>query len=161
MVSNTGYWHKKANSVGMQQLAHPSTNKPLLTLNCSPNASKECPEIPGQQDPTAPPPEFAPGDYTTSEEKFYISVFPEWPWVLTLSLITQVLFFCSPSFFSQINSPTLMIIVGSGWIKDLPHLIQWHKYGTFIIYSTCRSAKDKFTCDTCKINSYLFLIDFH
>lgn len=53
MVSNNGYWHNKANSVGMQQLVHPSTNKPLLTLNCSPNASKECSEIPGQQDPPA------------------------------------------------------------------------------------------------------------
>lgn len=53
MVSNTGYWHNKANSVGMQQLVHTSTNKPLLSLDCSPNASKECPEIPGQQDPAA------------------------------------------------------------------------------------------------------------
>lgn len=53
MDSNTGYWHNKANSVGMQQLVHPSTSKPLLSLDCSPNASKECPEIPGQQDPAA------------------------------------------------------------------------------------------------------------
>lgn len=70
-------------------------------------------------------------------------------------------FFCSSSFFSQISSPALIITIGSGWIKDLSHLIQWHKYETFIIYSTRRSAKDKFTCDTCKINSYLFLTDFH
>lgn len=53
MDSNTGYWHNKANSVGMQHLVHPSSNKALLSLDCSPNASKECPEIPGQQDPAA------------------------------------------------------------------------------------------------------------
>lgn len=164
IVSNTGYWHNKANSVGMQKLVNPFMNKPLLSVDCSPNASKECPETPGQQDPAANALhlhlllQIIP--LVKSSSVFLCSQNGPESWHLH-SLPGLFFFFCSSSFFSQISSPALIITIGSGWMKDLSHLIQWHKYETFIIYSTRRSAKDKFTCDTCKINSYLFLTDFH
>lgn len=149
--------------MGMQHLVHPSRNK-ALSLDCSPNASEECPEISGQQDPAAEALHLCLLLEIISPLKsssiFLCSQNDPESWHLHSS--PRLLFlFCSPSFFIQISSPTLIIIVGSSWMKDLSHLIQWHKYETFIIYSTCRSAKDKFAHDTCKINSYLFLIDFH
>lgn len=80
---------------------------------------------------------FVSGVYTSSEEGFCIFVFPAGPGSCHLHSLLRLLFlfFCSPSFFSQISSLASIIIVGSGRMNDLSHLIQWHKYETFIIYS--------------------------
>lgn len=86
------------------------------------------------------------------------------PGACHLHLLSKLLslFLSSPSSFSQISSLASVIKGGGSSMNDLSHLIQWQKYETFIIYSAHRTAKDKFTCDTCiKINSYLFLVHFH